>query len=402
MSVHPTRIALLLALLAPAAQAADTKGYLYGTVTTRAGKTYEGRLRWGTEEAFWTDHFNGNKAERPLTHDVPREHRHAREEIKVFGIDVGFRFRSDDEGRQLVVRFGDLKSILVEGGDEATLVMKGGEEVSVDGGSNDIGARISVWDRTLGEVQLDWSKIKRIDFKATPDLGSVPGRLHGTVKTISETLRGYVQWDKEECLATDQLNGETDDGKLAVEMGKIKSIERRDSRSSSVTLKDGRELVMSGTNDVNSENRGIFVDDPRYGRVLVSWKSFERVDFDDAGSGPGYDEFAAAGPLRGTVKTAAGATLKGRLVYDVDETYGWETLDGQQGGLAYSIPFEMVATVVPAGHRTKVVLRGSGTEELRLKDTTDVSERNAGVFVFEGDKKTYVAWEDVRRIDFDK
>lgn len=399
----PLALALLLWLPAPGAAAADSKGFLYGTVSTTSGATYEGRLRWGKEEAFWTDHFNASKASRPLAREIPREHQEGEQTLRVLGRSLGMRW---DEGptRQLVVRFGDLRSILPEGSDEAKLVLKSGATVEADGGSNDLGGRVTVWDRTIGEVKLDWERIRRIDFKPAPaDLPGLPGRLFGTVRTTSETLRGFVQWDKEECLTTDLLDGETEDGKLAVEMGKIRSIERRGRSSSSVTLKDGRTLVLRGTNDVDGDNRGIFVDDPRFGRVLVPWRAFDRVDFEEAGSGPGYDDFPALGPLEGKVTTRAGAVHSGRVVFDADESEGWETLDGTSSRLEYSIPFSMVASVSPAGSTgARVVLKGR-SEELKLEESTDVTPANAGVFVLEGTaKRTYVPWKDVARIDFSR
>jgi hypothetical protein len=38
-------------------------GRLYGTVVTTEGKEITGAIRWDDEEVFWTDHFNGKKAE---------------------------------------------------------------------------------------------------------------------------------------------------------------------------------------------------------------------------------------------------------------------------------------------------------------------------------------------------
>lgn len=403
---HPRRrslapLAALLLAAAPDLAAADAKGFLYGTVVTKGGATYEGRLRWGNEEAFWTDHFNATKDERPLVREIPRAHRDTSEQVKVFGIPVGLRWTDAD--RQLVVRFGDLRSIVTSGAHGGTLVTKDGEEVPFADGSNDVGARITVHDASLGEVQVPWEKLRRVDFKAAPaDLPGLPGRLSGSVKTEAGTFRGTLQWDKEECLSTDLLDGSSDDGKMKVEMGRIRAIEREGRRASRVFLKDGREVVLRGTNDVNDENRGLFVDDPRFGRVLVPWSAFVRVDFEDAGSGPGYDEFPPLGPLQGTVKTRDGKVHRGRIVYDVDESRGWETLDGDQDGISYSIPFAQVASVVPSGRlRARVQLRGA-KEELVLEESGDVSERNAGVFVLDGERKTYIPWDEVSRIDFGK
>lgn len=394
-------LAVLTLAAAPELLGSDAKGFLYGTVLTKSGTAYEGRLRWGNEEAFWTDHFNATKDERPLVRDIPREHRDSSEQLKVFGVPIGLRW--SDVDRQLVVRFGDLRSILAEGSDGGTLVTKDGEEVPFRDGSNDVGARITVWDAALGEIRVPWEKVRRIDFKPTPaNLPGVPARLRGTVKTEAGTFRGTLQWDKEECLSTDVLDGESEDGKLKVEMGKVRSIERDGRRASRVILKDGRDVLLRGTNDVNDDNRGLFVDDPRYGRVLVPWSAFLRVDFEDGDSGPGYDEFPPLGPLDGAVKTRDGKVLRGRVVYDVDESRGWETLDGDQDGVSYSIPFAQVASVVPSGsRRARVTLRGA-KEELVLEESGDVTERNAGVFVLSGRQKTYVPWDEVSRIDFGK
>ncbi len=84
-----------------------------------------------------------------------------------------------------------------------------------------------VLDATLGEVKVEWERIRSIRFAATPadvkPAGPAPardGRDHGG------EFRGFLQWDSEEALTGDQLDGETDDGDLSIEMGRIRSIER--------------------------------------------------------------------------------------------------------------------------------------------------------------------------------
>ena len=69
---------------------ADNSGFLHGTVDTNSGNTYTGFLRWGTEEAFWDDHFNSTKdhleyGERGSRDDDDRER------IEIFGLTIGFR-----------------------------------------------------------------------------------------------------------------------------------------------------------------------------------------------------------------------------------------------------------------------------------------------------------------------
>jgi hypothetical protein len=116
-----------------------------------------------------------------------------------------------------------------------------------------------------------------------------------------------------------------------------------------VTLGDGREIVLSGTREVGRGNRGIYVDDPRYGRVLVSWDAFERIDFSPGGGGPAYGDFPPGRPLTGSVTTRGGRRLAGRLVYDLDESETTETLDAPSGGVDYTIPFGLVASIALDG-----------------------------------------------------
>jgi len=36
-------------------------GFIYGKIYTISGDTYQGQIRWGKEETYWTDHFNSTK-----------------------------------------------------------------------------------------------------------------------------------------------------------------------------------------------------------------------------------------------------------------------------------------------------------------------------------------------------
>jgi hypothetical protein len=142
--------------------------------------------------------------------------------------------------------------------------------------------------------------------------------------------------------------------------------------------------------------------------VLVSWNAFERVDFSPGGSGPVYDDFPPGHPLTGSVTTGAGRRLAGRLVFDLDESETTETLDAPSRGVDYTIPFGLIASLVPperdehGDRRARVVLHSG--EELRLEPTGDLGDGNAGMLVFVDDRERpeYVPWSDVERIDFDR
>jgi len=387
-------------------------GFLYGRITTIEGRTYEGRLRWGKgggQEAFWGDYFNGAKDGNPWAAHAPVE-RLPKESrpVEILGFEVARREHPIDLGRLFMARFGDIARIEASG-DQVRVTLKSGtvfDLARLEASDFDDGVR--VWDGSRGAVDLDSLRIRTIELLPTAPLAAVPDRLHGTVRTRQGDFTGFVQWDREECVGSDGLDGKTADGELSLRFDTIRSI-ARSGDGARVTLLDGREIELSGTNDVGDGNRGLYVDDPRYGRVLVSWDAFERVDWspgDAVGTGPAYGDFPPGRPLAGSVTTRAGRRLAGRLVFDLDESQTTETLDAPSGGVDYTLPFGLIASIVPGrekgdAQRARVTLQNG--EELQLERSGDLSELNAGLLVFAvgQQRPEYVPWADVGRVDFD-
>jgi hypothetical protein len=391
----------LIGSMVAAAEKAGPHGYLYGTVETESDHEYTGLLRWGTEEAFWDDLFNSTKGELKYLKEHRKETRR-RNRIKVLGITVGYRWDHSTSSRMYIARFGDIQEIDVRRGDDIRVTMKDGEVYEMEGGSNDIGAVVTVLDASLGDVKVEWDRIDRIVFKMTPSNIKPPTyRLYGEVETDNGTFEGYIQWDVQECLSTDKLDGESDDGDLSIEMGNIRAIEKRNSRGSHIELKDGRRLVLEGTNDVDDSLRGIHVEDPRYGRVKVSWEAFERVEFREVDhSGRGYDAYGPHRKLSGTITDYNERTHMGEIVFDLDEQKSWEILNGSRDDVEYYIPFEMIRSIEPQrGDASKVVLKNG--EELVLVDGQDVSESNDGIVILrDNGRETYLPWDEVKRVEF--
>ncbi len=378
----------------------DASGLIYGTVETESGNEYTGLLRWGTEEAAWGDLFNSTKEDLPYLKKMSQESRR-KSKIKILGVTVGYRWESGSSGRSFISRFGDIKEIIPGRGENFDLVMQSGSRFSMEGGSNDVGAKITVTDSSLGEVQLDWKKIERIVFKPTPrSVNSEAYRLYGIVTTDHGKFEGYVQWDVQECLSVDKLDGDTDDGDVSIEMGRVKSIEKHNRSGSYVELKDGRRMLLEDSNDVDSDLRGIFVDDDRFGRVKISWDAFEKIEFRETGkSGAAYDTYGG-GPIEGTVVDYEGRTFSGHLVFDLDETETWELLNGDRNDVEYNIPFSKIRTLTPGPRDTSTITLRNG-DKLELSDGQDVSERNAGIVVLrDNGREAYLRWDEIERIDF--
>lgn len=381
--------------------------FLYGRIATVDGVTYEGRLRWGgNEEAFWGNYFNGAKKANPWAAHVPPERLpKKRHPVEIFGVEIGSREQATDLGRLFMARFGDIARIEA-GVNEVRVTLKSGTRVDLDRfEASDFDDGVRVWDTTRGVVGLDSLRIRTIELLAPPQPGTAPDRLHGTVRTPHGDFSGFVQWHREESLGADELDGHTDGGELSLRFDTIRSIARRSSDSSVVTLVDGREIELSGTSDVGQGNRGVYVDDPRYGRVLVSWDAFERVDFSPGGNGPAYGDFPPGGPLTGRIHTRDGRRLTGRLVFDLDESEITETLDAPFQGVNYTIPFGLIASIVLPGSeaRQSTVTLHSG-EKLQLERTGDLGKANAGMLVFiDGQQRPeYVPWTDVGQVDLDR
>lgn len=402
----------------PVARVATDSGnasdLIYGRVTTYGGVTYEGRLRWGgDEEAYWGNYFNGFKDVNPWVALLPPKHRpERRRTVGLFGLKIPLGEKQVDYGRPFMMRFGDIARIeaVGEGLDAALergteyspdvrVTLKSGTVVDLDrfeAGDFDDGVR--VWDPARGVVDLGPRQIRSIDLLPTPGLRNVPERLYGTVFTAQGTFTGFLQWDRQEVVGSDELVGHTRDGELGIRFDAIQSITRHSENSALVTLIDGRTIVLSDTRKVGRGNRGVYVDDPRYGRVLVSWDAFERVELKKAGSGPSYSEYQPGSPLTGTVVTRSGRRFEGRIVYDLDESETTETLDAPAQGVDYTIPFGMVESIVLLD-RPGITLRNG--EKLQLERSGDLGEHNAGLLIFVGGDPEYVSWSDVERIDFD-
>jgi hypothetical protein len=388
-----------IALMMPDANAGD-QGFIYGKITTRDGDEYTGTMRWGKQEYFWDDIFNASKDDNPWIRYVPRERRkeHKGRQIIILGIPLDTDLASE---HLFISRFGNIESIRPKRSGRTIVNMKNGSEYDLTG-SGDINISVRMLDENLGKVNMKWKDIRKIEFMPTPKKAKTPGyRLRGTVKTYEMDFKGFIMWDAEECISTDVLDGDADEGDMEIEFGNIRSIKRLSSRACRVTLKDGREFDLRGSNDVNSSNRGIYVHDDRYGKIEVQWDEFKEIIYEDADdSGKPYDSYKPAKRLEGTVETEDGDEYKGKIVFDLDESEGFEILNGDIDEMEFYIPFGNIESITRKGRHASIVKLTNG-EELRLEDSQDVSNKNDGILVFSDDNdEEYIDWEDVKKVTF--
>jgi len=390
-----------------------SEAWIYGKVTTWDGDEYEGQLRWGKEEAFWTDMFNASKIDNENLEYIDdrikdkivdnRNWHNGNRWGKWVSRNISY-YNDHDFTHQFSVQFGEIESIKRKNSSKVYLTMRDGKKIKLNGnGYNDVGSKIRVYDPEIGKIELNWSDVEMVEFKATPKgLKSEIGEpLFGKVESWTGTYEGYIIWDKDERVTTDKLDGETRDADMSIEFGNIKSIKQR-GNSSEVTLKSGRTYRMGDSNDVDNGNRGVIVAIPGKGRVVIDWDDFDEVTFMDKPSVEmvTYNSFAKPEKIYGTVMTEDGKSYTGNIIYDLDETYSYEILDGQIKDTEFEIPFRAIKSIQPRGGDESMVVLKSG-EKYELDESQDVNEKNTGLLVFDkgDDDPVYIFWEDIKQID---
>ncbi|MEM9328894.1 MAG: hypothetical protein AAGA85_24735 [Bacteroidota bacterium] len=389
-------------------QAQDASGYMYGKVRTSEA-TYTGQIRWGSEEAFWSDFFNAAKIADKYYQQILKENS-APEEVE-FWEDINWNLSSiwEDKGNlthEFATQFGNIASIINTSKYRATLRLKNGVELELSGrGYNDIGTKIVVYDDEVGKVEISWYRMREVEFLDTPkDLHVSGGNpIFGTIDTFrAGSFTGYIQWDHDERLGDEKLDGDTRDGDLSIPFRQIKSIEK-EQNGSYVVLNSGRDFFLTGSNDVNSQNRGIIVTVPDIGRVDIPWKVFRSATFEQVkSSGPAYKTYRVPKGLSGAVYTFDGDKIEGRIIYDIDEAWEVETLDAKDYGIEYTIPFSNIKAVIPKNDDFSTIVFRNG-DKVILGGVRDVSDRNDGALIFKPNKKDpdYVPWKDIAEIVFD-
>ena len=397
-----TGIVVALAVVALEGHAQSNEGYLYGKVYTNRD-TYIGPIRWGGEEVMWTDLFNASKVDNNFVKMVPKEEQ--KEWWQEYDWSFSGIWRVKGTTHQFNIQFGNIKELNDLHSDEVTMKLKNGVDIRIDGsGTNDVGSSVQVLDDELGVVSIPWDRLTRIEFLPTPEkLDKVFGLpLFGTVEGMRrEKYTGYVVWDNDERLQGDKLDGESNDGDVSIKFADIESIEK-EARGCRVKLKSGREVYLSGTNDVNSGNRGVWVAHPEYGVIKFSWDGFRKIQFEKVNAKPqSYSQFPTPSGIIGSVSLLDGDEYKGRIIYDVDESLDMEHIEGRENDIEYQIPIRLIKRITPKNFDYSLIELRSG-KSLLLGGMRDVSDGNSGLLVFPKGKKepVHISWKKINEIVF--
>jgi hypothetical protein len=347
----------------------DTR--LYGTVTTRQGRAHTGYIRWDRNEGSWSDLLDANK--------------------------VGDGGRVTQSG----VRFGHIHRIDVLDRESALLTMKSGHQTEMNGGATDLGSGLRallVQEAGQGVQELGWRDLESVEFQSAPQgLAASEGRIFGTLTTRrGEDFTGYLTWDVDEIYTTDVLDGDADGVDQEIPFGAIASIQREGSRGAWVTLRDGDAILLTGSNDVDSDNRGISVSDPALGQVKVEWREMEMVRFWQPDTETGFGFFDGGHPIRGTVTTESGDAVTGEIAWDNDESYSWEMLNGDAGGVEFHVEMGQIARIQKTRRGSLVELKDGRSFE--LTGSNDVDDGNRGITIRTDNGEMEIEWEEFREM----
>jgi len=158
--------------------------------------------------------------------------------VKVTDLDRSIKFYSDLFGFEMVDR-----RMLGRSNVEAAAMQVGGSIIFV---LYEPSFRARSADEH-GVVDLGERRIRAIEFLPTADLEAAPDRLYGTVRTPHGSFTGFVQWDRQSSVGSDELQGRTADGQLSLRFDAIRTIARDSEDSALVTLHDGGEFVLAAT-----------------------------------------------------------------------------------------------------------------------------------------------------------
>jgi len=402
-------VAAIAVAVPPGAAQVNDPGRLYGRVVTMDGEEFEGFIRWSGNEGHWTDHIDATKR-------LPRRFRREAERlsgdrgdrrrgIRVLGVRVGWdsdvRWASSASS---VIRFGHIQRMDVLDDSHALFILKSGEEQELSG-SSDLGRRLKlvVQDANGSEAEVEWDDLDFVEFLPAPRSTESPfgARLYGVLTTRGgEEYEGWITWDRDEIFAVDELDGREGRRRHSVPFGEIALIERGSSSRAYVTLRDGRELELRGSNDVNRENRGIFISDLGIGRVEVKWNEFREVRFTDPPDNLSYESLDGGHRLRGTVYAEDGESYTGAIRWDNDEQWSWEALDGESRDVELDVEFGLIRSISRVSARSARVTLLDGREFV-MRGSNDVNDENKGIFIELDDGGTVMLdWDEFERVEF--
>jgi hypothetical protein len=184
-------------------------------------------------------------------------------------------------------------------------------------------------------------------------------------------------------------------GQSGIRMGHVSTLERRGG-DAWLLLRTGEEVELSGGGDLGSSVSEILVEDPRGGQVELDWRDIRLIDF--VGAPPAASTWGDR--LYGTLRTRDGERFTGYLVWDMDEVFTGDVLDGEEHGRDREIPFGRIRAIERFSSSAARVFLDDG-EEVVLRGSNDVNDDNRDIMVADpAFGEVRVEWDAFDRVEF--
>lgn len=254
---------------APPPGPAPPSARLYGTVEDQGGRSFTGFVGWDRYEILESHVLDG------FWEDAPG---------------LAIPWESDRLSRS--ISFSEIRAV-ERSPCGPTVTLKSGKVVPLCSEPWQDPGPIRVSDPALGLVEVEWDALQSLRFEPpppTPGYDAFDGGhpLHGTVVTREgEEVTGRIRWDADEEWSWELLQGSSDDVDFSIEFGNVAHIQRDTTEGAHVSLRDGRSFHLTDGNDVDRDNRGIFIfpapaDADEAGQNAPKWRYVAWDDFREA------------------------------------------------------------------------------------------------------------------------
>ena len=392
--------------------AANPEPVIYGSVTDSNGAVVTGTIRWGDQEQFLSDIFNGKKIAvvgiEHLTADEKDQllDQQPGPQAQIGDIQITFKsfFGKEIEAPYFNVFFGSIKKMDITN-EVIVATLHDGTKITSNDSSNDLTDEIYVKTPEGETKEFDLEDLQLIEFsKAPADAKVFADGIYGTVTSSIGTFKGRVMWDKDERTTDEELDGSDESEDHEIKFADIVSIEKTESgKASKVVLRDNQSLLLKGTNDVNNGNRGIWVDHPDLGRVEIDWSQFEKLVIEDVDTvWQDFDDYQQQSKkLSGTVVLNDGTSIQADdLVYDLNQQSKAELLFADIGGNNRQVPLAKFKALKRVNEQS-IELESHDMKKLTAYNNRSVTRDNNGILTKTGNKYRWIQWKDVQTIVFD-
>lgn len=388
--------------------------FIKGEITTFEGNTHSGVLRWGKEQILLSDLFYGlqlsNKNTSLLSEDVLLEKDNYSETTVKWILGIPFK---DVQVRNykppFICEFNQIKSIENLKA-HIILTLHNNSTIKLEKGSYDLTKNISIYQNNK-TTELNWKKIKQIDFIQLENNSSdfLAKTLFGTVETKNGNYTGTIEWDHQERIGNDILDGINEQGKHQIPFNDILSIEKKLDKCL-VVLNNGDKLYLrSGflelfsdfSNDLNSENRGIIITDKEIGKIDIRWSEFKKVTFHTQNKDEIILSKNIPKKLEGEITTSSGQKYRGKIIYNLYKDLNINYLIGKDINYSvYKMPLENISMISRKNTEFSIITL-KNSKQILLGNSHDFSDNNDGLIVFDNNNKPkYLSWNEVKEIVF--